>query len=273
LKARLTDIENPVPNALIDFWQQCPLEIAPFAHPEDLSHLKDSGRWIEHDATDFGTYIAGPRFANAADNGLHLSLQPVPYVGDLRTAAIVLLFLNPGFGYSDYWAEYHGPGFRERIVNNLHQSFEGVEFPFMFLDPTLCWSGGFIWWEKKLRKTIQKIAAEKFDGNYRVGLRSLSSKLACVELFPYHSSSFRDHNLLEHLPSVNAARQYALNGLIPDARAGKRTVIVTRQVAAWAVPNDVPNLVTYEGGHTRGASLGPDSAGGKAILRHYGISE
>jgi hypothetical protein len=261
-----------MPNALIDFWRQCKLNKPPFAHPDDLPFLQRDSRWVEDDAAAFDAYIAGQRFANSDDNRLHLSLLPVPYVGNLRKAEIVILLLNPGFSYGDYWAESHGPGFRDRAVENLHQSFEGNEFPFMFLDPKFCWNGGFIWWEKKLRKVIQEIAANKFDGNYRDGLRSLSSKLACVELFPYHSLSFGEHRLINRLPSVGAARQFVREKLIPDARAGKRTVIVTRQVKAWKVEAGVSNLIIYEGAHTRGASLSPDSSGGKAILQRYGIA-
>ncbi len=183
----------------------------------------------------------------------------------------MILLLNPGFGYNDYWAESHGPGFRQGLTDNLRQSFEDNEFPFVFLDPKFCWHGGFIWWEKKLREVIREIAARKFDGNYRDGLKSLASRLACVELVPYHSSSFGEHRLIDRLPSVQAARAFVRKGLMAEAMADKKTVIVTRQVKAWGVRTGAPNLVIYEGGHTRGASLSPNSAGGKAILKRYGI--
>jgi hypothetical protein len=260
-----------MPNDLIAFWQQFERQKAPFAHPADLPVLRTNSRWVEADAVDFDTYIAGPRFADPDDDRLHLSLLPVPYIGDLRRAEIVILLLNPGFGYSDYWAESHGPGFRKGLVDNLRQSFEGNEFPFIFLDPQFCWHGGFIWWEKKLREVIQEIALRKFGGNYREGLKSLSSKLACVELVPYHSSSFGEHRLIDRLPSVQAARDFARGSLMADATANKRTVIVTRQVKTWGVKAGTSNLVIYEGGHTRGASLSPKSTGGKAILKRYDI--
>jgi hypothetical protein len=263
-----------MPNDLIEFWQQYALKEAPFAHPADLPILRVSSRWIEADAPNFEAYIAGPRFANPDDDRLHLSLMPVPYIGDLRNAEIVILLLNPGFEYSDYWAETNAPDFRKRLVENLRQSFEDVEFPFIFLDPQFCWHSGFMWWEKKLREVIRKIAAHRFNGDYREVLRSLSSNLACIELVPYHSSSFGEHRLIERLPSVRAARQFVSDGLMAGATAGKRTVIVTRQVKTWGLKPESGNnnLVIYEGGHTRGASLGPNSSGGKAILRRYGIA-
>jgi hypothetical protein len=190
----------------------------------------------------------------------------------LRRAEIVILLLNPGFNYSDYWAETHRPDFRSRLVDNVRQSTDGVEFPFIFLDPQFCWHSGFAWWERKLREVIREIAARNFAGNYREGLRSLSSKLACVELVPYHSSSFNEHRLIDRLESVRAARSFVHNWLIPEASAGGRTVIVTRQAKAWGVKSTNANIVIYEGGHTRGASLSPNSSGGRAILERFEIS-
>src|SRR6185295_11273508 len=102
---------------------------------------------------------------------------------------------------------------------NLSQSFEGVEFPFLWLDPEFCWHGGFVWWEKKLREVITLIAAERFKGRYLDALRNLSTRLAHIELVPYHSPSFRGHALINDLPSVNAARRFVQDALVSAAQA------------------------------------------------------
>lgn len=258
---------------LISFWNRCQLNAPPFVHADDLPILRENGRWSpETDPADFESYVSGSRFGDPEDDRLHLSLFPVPYAGDLQNAPVVILALNPGFGHSDYWAEFKVPEFRERLKTNLRQSFEGVEYPFPFLDPQFCWHGGFLWWEGKLRDVIRRIAKERFHGRYLPALKFLSQNLACTELIPYHSDSFRDHRLIERLPSVQHARSFVHERLIPDARAGKRTVIVTRQKAGWQVEKGDGNLVVYEGGHTRGASLSTNSAGGKAILKRFSIS-
>jgi hypothetical protein len=127
-----------------------------------------------------------------------------------------------------------------------------------------------MWWEKKLRDVIHEIAAQKYNGNYRSALRSLSKRLACVELIPYHSVSFKDHSLIKLLPSIKKAQEFVLTSLVHDAKVGKRTLIVTRQVRSWGLMK-MPGVVIYEGGHTRGASLSKKSEGGKAILERYGI--
>jgi hypothetical protein len=194
---------------------------------------------------------------------------PVPYIGNLNQADILIFLLNPGFTYSDYWAESKMPGFRVRLERNLQQSFEETEFPFLYLDPEFCWHPGFIWWEKKLRDVITDIAKQYFNGKYRAALRDLSRRLACLELVPYHSASFGDHALIEQLPSVQVVRQFVRDTLVPDANAHKRTLIVTRQVKVWGLPTNTKNTVVYEGGHTRGASLSVKSSGGDAILKRY----
>jgi hypothetical protein len=262
-----------MPNELIKFWQGCKLDAPPFVHPEDLSILRRKyGRLIDAESVNFDAFIAGPRFGDFNDHRLHLSLLPVPYEGDLNRAEIVILLLNPGFSYGDYWAETNRPEFRQRLKDNLRQSFDGVEFPFLELDPQFCWHGGFVWWEKKLRNVITQIAAKKYEGRYLDALRDLSGKLACVELVAYHSPSFRAHAVIDQLPSVKIVRKFVRESLGPAANEDKRTVIVTRQAKAWGLPLGAKNVVTYKGGETRGASLSPKSPGGKAILRHYGIS-
>ena len=263
----------PGPEEFITFWRHCRLTARPFAHPDDLLILRQrDGRFIDSEPSNFDTFVAGPRFGNFDDHRLHLSLLPLPYDGDLRHAEIVIFLLNPGFSYCDYWAETRIPAFRQRKKNNLRQSFQGVEFPFWELDPQFCWHGGFVWWEKKLRNVAKIIAARKFGGRYLDALRDLSRKLACIELVPYHSQSFRAHELVEKLPSVKMVRKFVRESLVPDASAGRRTLIVTRQAKAWGLRPVTGKVVVYEGGETRGASLSPNSRGGKAILRRYGIS-
>ncbi len=261
-----------MPSDLIAFWRRCDLTRAPFAHPDDLPVLeRDSGQYVHKEKLDFSTFVSSQWFGDFDDKRLHLSLLPAPYGGDLRNADIFVLLLNPGFGLTDYYAETCVPEFRHRLERMLTQDFDGVEFPFIWLDPAYCWHGGFLWWERKLREVIRIIAKEKFGGRYLDALRNLSRRLAHVELIPYHSPSFNAHKLIDHLPSVQAVRRFAADRLAGAARNGDITIIITRQRKAWRLPGQIPNLVAYEGGLTRGASLGPNTPGGQAILKRYGI--
>jgi hypothetical protein len=256
-----------MPSDLVDFWRRCDLTQAPFAHPDDLPVLRrQEGRYIDEEPKDFAGFVSSPRFGAFEDTRLHLSLLPIPYSGNLRTADIVVLLLNPGFSFSDYY-ESRSPEFCDRLKKTLAQNFTGVRFPFVWLDPEYCWHGGFRWWEQKLRAVISRIAKEKFSGKYLEALRDMSNRLALVELIPYHSSSFTAHGLIRDLPSACAARRFAQDA----ASQGDKTIIVTRQAASWNLSVENDHLVVYEGGLTRGASLGPSSPGGKAILARYGI--
>jgi hypothetical protein len=261
-----------MPQDLIGFWNHCRLTAPPFIHPDDLPIIRENARLTgDADPVSFETYVSGPRF-DPGDNCFHFSLFPVPFVGDLRSASVVILMLNPGFRYSDYWAEIKVPEFRARLEANLRQSFDGVEYPFLYLDPQFCWHTGFRWWEGKLRDVILKIAKERFNGRYLQALQFLSRNVACIELIPYHSASFTDHQLIQKLPSAHHARSFLHDRLIPEAITEKKTVIATRQKEGWKLQKEVGTLYIYEGGHTRGASLSANSRGGEAILKRFGIS-
>jgi hypothetical protein len=255
---------------LIRFWRRCDLTEPPFAHPDDWPVLRRyGGRYIDAEPKDFAEFVSSPRFGKFTDTRLHLSLLPIPYSGDLRRADIIILLLNPGLSFSDYYAEARMPHFRDHLKQTLAQDFSDEEFPFIWLNPEYCWHGGFYWWEAKLREVITIIAKQKFNGRYLDALRDVSKRLANIELVPYHSSSFSAHKLIRDLPSVHAARRFAQAAL--TANQGKKKIIVTRQVKSWELPRDNQDLIIYEGGHTRGASLGSKSRGGQAILKLYEI--
>lgn len=253
-------------NSLVRFWNKCDLRKPPFIHPADLAIVKAYPESFDTQVRNLAKFIREKRFGDFSDNRFHLSLIPSPYGGRLDTADIVILLLNPGFGISDYHVDALSRRWKQRVIR---QKLRRAEFPFTSLNPNLCWRPGFMWWEKKLRSVIKRIAAEKFNGSYLDAMRSLSQRLAAIELVPYHSGSFNAHKLVKILPSALAAREYVYKTLLPMARRGKVTLIVTRKTKEWGLPK--AHVVTYKGGHTRGAHLSVGSKGGKAILKRYGI--
>ena len=258
---------------LIDFWRLCELGKPPFAHPEDWPVLRKRPNLIDDESTNFETFVSGLRFEDFKKSRLRLSLLPSPYCGNLRTGDVFILQLNPGFSLVDYHAETCMPNFRRRLERMLRQDFEGIDFPFVFLDPEFCWHSGFSWWENRLRDVIGAIARAKFDGRYVEALRSLSKRLVALELVPYHSSSFAAHSLLEKLPSCRTMKRFAQQLLAETEACGDKTIIGTRQTAAWGLSERPPNVICYKGVETRGARLECSSRGGKAILARYGISK
>ena len=121
---------------------QCPQRSA-FAHPDDWPILRrDGGAHIDEEPRDFAGFVTGPRFD---DTRFHLPPQPTLYDGDLDSAKIAVLLLDPGFGFSDYYAETCVPEFRRRLERTLPQDFTGTDFSFIWFDPQYCWHGRFVW--------------------------------------------------------------------------------------------------------------------------------
>jgi hypothetical protein len=169
---------------IVEFWKACQLEKPPFVHPEDAPVLKSRFGDLSKDLPgSFKEFVASARFGQFADKNFHFALYPHPYAGDLSRADIFILQLNPGMNLAHYHVEWNGPAFRSIMVRNMRQDLEGRDFPFWPLDPDLCGTPGFRWWESKLRDVCTIIAQKKYDGRYVEGLRAMSQRLALIE-FP-----------------------------------------------------------------------------------------
>lgn len=243
--------------ALIDYWRRAELSEAPFIHPDDAPHIPARLRHSPvSSADDYARAFVG---GSISDDKFHLTLLPQPYLGHLTSARVAVLLLNPGIHPADFLLLEHYPHFQEQLRATIKQ--EQTANP--YLDPRWAWTSGFVWWEQKFRDVAKLIAQHQYDGNYIKALELLSRKVVCIELVPYHSRSFRASTAL---PSSQMAR----NAACEIAKDPNRTVIVTRGVKDWGI-SEGPNVVKYSGGQTRGASLGPNSAGGRAILSAFEV--
>ena len=215
--------------------------------------------WSEaHAAEDFGA---------PNDKRLHLGLLPQPFCGDLRTASVYVLLLNPGLGPSDYYGEYEVVEYRRGLLATLKQRFPEDSIPFLFLDPQFSWHGGFGWWHGKLAGVIGNLAA-MWSVSFAEARARLSRELASIELFPYHSGAFRDAGgWIRHLHSVALARAFVRDVVIPRVEQGEAIAIVTRQAKVWDLPEH-RRIVRYGPTEARAAHLSPGSRGGQAILSH-----
>ena len=204
-------------------------------------------------------------FAAPGDKRLHLGLLPHPYCGDLKNAEIYILMLNPGYGPWDYFGEFEVPEFRKAVLSNLKQDFSSKTLPFFMIDPQFSWYGGFAWWHGKFARVIEKLAEIK-GITYAEARNELGTKVASIELLPYHSTSFNDANhWIRDLPSVNLAREFVKDYVIPRVKDGKAIAIVTRKANIWDLPEH-SGVVRYSSQEARAAHLSPNSPGGKAIL-------
>lgn len=261
---------------LVEYWSEFRPSKRPYVHPSDCERLLDSRRqYVWQGNEDFEAFVHGERFGQFDSHKFHVSLLPVPYVGNLDKADIFILMANPGFGMSDYYGEYRRPELRKALLKNLDQDFGRSRFPFFYLDPEFCWSGGFAFWEGKLRQVLTKISVKRHAGRYYDALREMANRLAVIELVPYHSISRPGKTLTRDLTSAQAAGGFVRASLVPRACRLSISLVVARKVVEWEahLQGDKfrKSVICYRSGHARGASLGTRSAGGRAILKRFGI--
>lgn len=248
----------------IEFWSEFEEDVAPFVHSRDRNILLNGRDKARLSAPLLN---APSQWVDAANDknrkALHLTLLPMPYAGDLRRASVIICMLNPGLAAGDFYAEYQHAEYRSRLLTAIKQTFEPDGYPFFWLDPALCWTGGAIWWNDKLQGIIGE-AARRWSCPYSKAARRISRQLAMVEAFPYHSKDFGFGHVMDTLPSCRSAKMFVQN----VAADSEKLIVITRQAAHWGIVGNGSNRIVYTGGQARGAHLTTGSTGGRAILEH-----
>lgn len=248
-------------HALFAEWKKFQPEKAPYVLQGDEKILSDPKLFCRFMGWD--QFVAAPDFGAPGQSQLHLDLLPVPFVGNLKSASVFLLMLNPGFGPHDYFGEYNVPEYRTALLNNLRQ---GRDNSFMFLDPHFSWHGGFGYWHTKLQDIIAAFT-ESTSTSYGKARLFFQSRIAALELAPYHSVNFTvPTRVFNSLRSVQLARAFVHDELLPRAKSGECLLVVTRAVKHWGLPS-LGNIVAYSPTEARSAHLSVKSRGGSAILK------
>jgi|tagenome__1003787_1003787.scaffolds.fasta_scaffold20812185_1 hypothetical protein len=154
-------------------------------------------------------------------SALKLNCLPVPWIGDPRSASVLLLGLNPGWTPATEQLE-QGVYAAE---NRLGLTFKS-RVPMWNFDERLTGTPGHRWWSQRLRRIIET-----------VGLQRVQTGVACVEWFPYHSERFRRLRLL--LPSQ--AYGFSLVARAVDRGA---VIVLMRSRALWL--NSVAGLASAD---------------------------
>lgn len=121
---------------------------------------------------------------------LQTYLPPLPYVGDPRTADIIVLAANPGFIKRDN-PEYNNEfTFVEQSLKAL--MFES-DYPIHYLDERFNAKEkqpaypGYTWWNTAIKHVVKKAIEQSQSGLDR---RQIHKKIAGIEWLPYHSHNF-----------------------------------------------------------------------------------
>lgn len=139
------------------------------------------------------------------------SVIPEPFVGDPRTASVVVLLLNAGYKSVDD-AAHADPAFLAALHKNLRH--EPTDFPFYFLDPEFKDTPGGAWWRARLRWLIADTSLEQ-----------VAHRLACVEWFTYKSTSFKT--------GCRVPSQRYGHALVADTLARGALVVPLRARKVW----------------------------------------
>lgn len=248
-----------MPHKLLTAWRHVRTK-PPYVLPEDEVILRKpeyQRYWCQLGLKDF---LASSEFG-ARDSKLHLGLMPIPFLGRITSAPIVLLALNPGLNPVDYFGEYR---YDLRAVRRRNLT-RPPAMP--WLDPAFSWHSGFMYWHRKLRGVIDEVARAR-GLNHLAALEFVGHRIALLELVPYHSSSFGlPKSLVNELPSVGLVRSFVRQELVPRAKAGHVLLICTRAAKRWELPRGSGAVLYNRPGEARGASMSLRSRGGKAILK------
>jgi len=157
--------------------------------------------------------------------------NPVPYVGNPKTAKVVLLALNPGHNAGAFADECHNdPKLRNTAEKNLRH--EPLQYPFYVFDPRFCGSGGHIYWQQKLRHII-----------YKIGMAQTAKTVCCIQFFPYHSKSANKRAMNSKKRGYLPSQQYNFE-LVRNAIADNKRIFIMRGETNWY--EAVPELRKYK---------------------------
>jgi hypothetical protein len=143
---------------------------------------------------------------------IDLRCLPACFMGPLRTAPIVLLYLSPGWHESDV-----RDAKTRKTRDYYYKRWKGDQPLPGPTDQYRAW----LWWSKRT------VAFGDWE--------QLRSKVAILNIGAYHSKGFSDWPLLAALPSSRVSLEWAQTVLFPEAEAGERIVICLRAARFWGL--------------------------------------
>lgn len=166
---------------------------ASLVHPDDEEALKEYAHKL------------------VGDYEVQRDLLPFPFFGCPNQAEVFILASNPGYVIANR-QEQKDSVFREAFRRSLKHC---TLHP--YLDPRFEETAGYKWWQKRLQDVFQQFEPE----NHHL----VTEKLMCIQMFPYHSKSFR-RSIARHLPT----QEYTLH-LVRNAVREQKEIVVLR--APW----------------------------------------
>lgn len=156
---------------------------------------------------------------------LRTEVLPQPYLGNVLSANVVCLLLNPGCSLAECGIELDSPNLQQALRKNLTD----VKSRLVYLDDEFDWTSGGKWLRQKVLNPLS---------NYGVTREDLNRNFAIIEYFPYHSTKFGvklKEPLMSQLFGFELVRQAIQNNAI---------ILLMRSATLWF--EAVPELKAYQ---------------------------
>jgi len=197
------------------------------------------------DIFEFWSQIGPGDFVHPADkvaferlgensHGFKLRCLPGHFMGPLRTAAVVMLYMSPGYNEKD---------------EEFAKSEKGLE------------------WHSRQRSGLANLPTDKSDPSskwwiertdcFKAEVELRARNIAILNIGAYHSKEMKDVELLAALPSSRVSLDWAQEILFPQAESGERVVICARATKFWGLSqgHDYPGTLfappIVRGGHMK----------------------
>jgi len=252
-------------NDLIEFWKKLGVNKKPYQHPSDKKHLKN----LCVNEKNYKSYVSSDQYWKGSTS-FHTNLLPIPYVGNLKTAKIFIVLLNPGLNVIDYYSE-DTLEYQCELIKNLYQEKLNTKYPFVFLNPKFLWYSGGRFWRNKLKHYI--IKTKKTTGkSYEDSLSFVSKKIVALELIPYHSINCNSNSVIKKLDSTAEMLRFINEYVIPKTKINQCCLIITRATKLFDIDPNNKNIVLFKANQSRAAHLSTkNSATEKKISEFLGI--
>ena len=214
-------------NKLLEFWQSVQKQPNTEIVKEDYEILHQHNLLIT--GAEWEQVCAKP---NEDAYKLHTDLIAEPFDGDIESAKIYIVSLNPHAGkYSEEYTNNFchpvlGKFLRDKITKNIYQ--QNKDYPVYYLHPDLEKTGGGKWWRNQRFKYLIEILKKDLNITEDEATRFIAKNVFDLELCPYHSESWSDRagDVIFTLPSVQVALDFVKNTIIPGVIDGSKKLIV-----------------------------------------------
>jgi hypothetical protein len=179
---------------------------------------------LSQDIFQFWSEIPEGAFEHTADRQVLQRIKhnfapdclPQAYLGRLRTAPVVLLFLSPGLDPDDpaHCSDEKGRRYYAR------QRMGECDLPN----------------EEEHRSAFKWL--NRIIGQFGINYEQARSTVATLNIGAYKSVKFNDWPMLAALPSSRVCLDWAQSVLFPQAEAGERVVVCLRSPKYWGLGKD-----------------------------------